>query len=183
VVLDGVSTASVGSRGVDALIAAALWSRSFRVVLAGGLGLRESLVRAGFFPRGEPLPEVDLPPLTAEQVGDYVRCWVEATRPATAPALLFTPDAVRLLALRSRGSLGQVGRLAENMLVLAAWEGRRVLTSWHAWSASERERWEDAAAERLPRRPESWPTEEVLDLIDACRGSAGVGPWPRGRGR
>ncbi|MFO0580883.1 MAG: protein kinase [Anaeromyxobacter sp.] len=178
VVLDGVVAGSPAALGLAELASAALWSRAFRLALAGAPGLREGLVRAGLA-RADQLVEVVVPPLTPEQVGAYVRSWVDASRPGIAPALVFSPDAVRLLALRSRGSPEQVGQLAENMLVLAARDGSRVLTSWHAWAASERDRWDDPRSDLLPRPPPAWPTPEVRELIDACRRSAGVPPWPR----
>jgi len=68
--------------------------------------------------------------------------------------------------------------------VLAAAEHRRTLCSWHAWAASDEERWaEKLPPQALPRRPEAWPPPEVADVIDACRRGAGMPPWPRIAGR
>lgn len=114
----------------------------------------------------------------------YVRSWIGATLAAGAPPIVLSPDAVLLLALRADGDLDRLHLLAENMLVLAAAEGRRTLSSWHAWAASDAERWADGrAAADLPRRPVPWPPPEVADVIDTCRRGAGMPPFPRGGGR
>ena len=69
------------------------------------------------------------------------------------------------------------------MLVLAEAEGRRTLGSWHAWAASDHERWATAPPVEWPARPDRWPPPEVADVIDACRRGAGMPPWPRIAGR
>jgi len=123
--------------------------------------------------------EVAVGRLDRGQVAAYVSAWLEAARPPDSPAILFTPDALRLLAHRSQGSMGRVGVLAENMLLLAAWERRRTVSSWEGWAASDRERWfEKRAPASLPRRPPSWPTAAALEVIDSCRAAEGVPPWP-----
>jgi serine/threonine protein kinase len=114
----------------------------------------------------------------------YVRTWLDATLSPRALPILLSPDAVLLLGLRAGGDLERVHRLAENMLVLAATEGTRTLSTWHAWAASDQERWADGATPpSLPRRPAPWPPPEVVDVIDACRRGAGLPPWPRIAGR
>jgi hypothetical protein len=135
---------------------------------------------------GDPAAQPQLTPLAKEpeRVLDrealraHLRAWLEATLSRSAPPVIVTPDALLLLELRSGGALERVDCLAENMLLLAAAEGRRVLSSWHAWTASDRERWAEGAP-ALPRRPAGWPPPEVVDVIDACRRAAGVPPWPR----
>jgi hypothetical protein len=112
----------------------------------------------------------------------YVRSWIEATLAPGAPPIVLSPDAVLLLALRTDGVLDRIHCVAENMLVLAAAEGRRTLSSWHAWAASDQERWADLGAVVLPRRPVPWPPPEVADVIDACRRGAALPPFPRGAG-
>jgi serine/threonine protein kinase len=121
---------------------------------------------------------------TVEELDAYVRSWIAATlRPGAGPVLL-TRDALLLLALRTDGELDRINCVAENMLVLAAMERRRTLCSWHAWTASDRERWADGVdPAALPVRPETWPPPEVADVIDACRRGAGMPPWPRVAGR
>jgi hypothetical protein len=179
VVLDGVSAPQPPPRGLARLVEAALWSRSFKVLLAGDPGLAGALARAGV--ELDPAAELAVPPLDREQIAAHVRGAIDAALPPHAPPVLVTPDALLLLALRSEGALERVNRIAENMLWLAAAERRRTLTSWHAWAASDLERWSTAhPAATLPRRPERWPPPEVMDVIDACRRGAGLPPWPRG---
>ncbi|HYS79397.1 MAG TPA: serine/threonine-protein kinase [Anaeromyxobacteraceae bacterium] len=119
-------------------------------------------------------------PLAREQVPAYVRSWVEATLAPHAAPIVFSPDALRLMALRSEGALPQLDCIAENMLVLAAAGHCRTLTSWHAWAASDRERWSvQPPPTALPTRPAHWPPPDVIAVLDACRRGAGVPPWPR----
>ena len=176
-VLDGVATPQPSLAGCARVVAAAIWTRSFKVLLAGGTGMAEALTRAGVDFRGGPMTEVALPPLDREQIARYVRAWLQAALAPSAPPVIVSPDALLLLALRSAGGLARINCIAENMLALAAAERRRTLSSWHAWAASDRESW--SASRALPRRPEPWPPPEVVDVIDACRRSAGVPPWPR----
>jgi hypothetical protein len=166
--------------GLASVVGAALWTRAFKLVLCGGPGLVERLAGAGLDLRGERVPELEVPALDREAIPRHLRAWLEATLAAHAPPVIVTPDALLLLALRSEGALERVNRIAENMLLLAAAERRRTLTSWHAWTAPERERLAPVPAAALPRRPASWPPREVVDVIDACRRAAGMPPWPRG---
>jgi hypothetical protein len=179
VVLDGVQLPHPSATGLAALVGGALAARAASLLLAGPPGLPAALARAVDL-RDRPPVEVALPPLDADQVAHYVRAWLAATRPAGAPPIVFSPDALLLLARRSEGVLERIGRLAENMLVLAAAGRQRTITSWHAWAASERDRWADAGpAPALPPRPGGWPPPEVVGVIDECRRSAGLSPWPR----
>jgi type II secretory pathway predicted ATPase ExeA len=159
------------------LTQAAAATRVFAVAVAGPPGLGVALVRAGLVLPGG-VPEVDVPPLGREQVVAYVRSWLSAVRGPGAPLLLFSPDALLLLAMRSGGALGRLNRLAENMLVAAAAEGRRTLTSFHAWTASDRERWAGMPAPPLPVRPAGWPDPGVSSAINACRRAGGLRPYP-----
>jgi type II secretory pathway predicted ATPase ExeA len=177
-VLDGVSAGHPWAAGVGSVVAAAAWTRSFEVLLAGAPGIADDLARAGVDLAGERVPEVPIAPLDGEQLPRHLRGWLEATLARSAPPVIVTPDALLLLELRSGGALERVNCIAENMLCLAAAEGRRILSSWHAWSASDRERWAERRS-ALPRRPASWPPPEVVDVIDACRRAAGMPPWPR----
>lgn len=120
----------------------------------------------------------------AAELDAYLRSWIDATLSPRALPIVVSPDAVLLLALRAGGALERVHCLAENMLVLAATEGTRTLSTWHAWAASDLERWVDGpTAAPLPQRPSPWPPPEVVDVIDACRRGAGLPPWPRIAGR
>jgi type II secretory pathway predicted ATPase ExeA len=167
---------------VAELCGAALWSRGFQLLLVGPPGLGASLAAAtAAEPGGEEIPEVLLPPLAPDQLAAYFAAWVQACRRPGAPALLLSRDALLLLHQRSQGVLERVDLIAENMLLLAAAEDRRVVSSWHAFAASDRQRWADRPpGEGLPVRPAAWPTAEALELLDRCRQAAGQQPWPRG---
>jgi hypothetical protein len=113
----------------------------------------------------------------------YIRSWIGATLAPGSPPIIVSRDALLLLALRSDGVLERINCIAENMLILAAGERRRTLCTWHAWAASDSERWAEGRGTALPRRPHDWPPPEVADVIDACRRGAGIPPWPRIAGR
>lgn len=133
-------------------------------------------------PRATPaplIPEVRGRPLEPREVASYLQLWLTAARAPGERPLLVSPDAVLLVARRSEGVVERIDALAANMLVLAAAERRRVLTTWHAWAASERERWSERPPAALPPRPARWPSADALALIDACRRDAGLPPWPR----
>jgi type II secretory pathway predicted ATPase ExeA len=179
-VLDGAAAPHPSTAGLARIVGAGLWTRSFKLLLAGGVGLVDELARGGVDFHGEQVPEIPLPPLDREQSARYVRGWLEATLAPQAPRVIVSPDALLLVALRSGGALARINRIAGNMLMLAAAERGRMLSSWHAWAASDRERWSGSRAPAaLPRRPERWPPPEVVDVIDACRRGAGMPPWPR----
>jgi type II secretory pathway predicted ATPase ExeA len=179
VVLDGVQVPHPSTTGLSAIVGAAVTTRGFQVLLCGEPGLMDALARTGVDLRGQRPAEVALPPLDADQVAHFVRSWLRATRPREAQPVVFSQDALLLLARRSEGVLLRIGTLAENMLVLAAAERRRTVTAWHAWAASDRERWYGRPAAGLPVRPAEWPTREALEALDACRTAAGLPPWPR----
>jgi serine/threonine protein kinase len=179
-ILDGVTAQHPETPELAKVIAVGLLTRSFKLLLAGGTGLVEALVRSGIDFRGERVPEIPLPPLDRDQVSRYVRRWVEVALAPAAPPVIVSRDALLLVSLRSGGALARINCIAENMLLLAASERRRTLSSWHAWVASDRECWsERRAPAALPRRPAQWPPPEVVAVIDACRRGAGVPPWPR----
>jgi type II secretory pathway predicted ATPase ExeA len=180
VVLEGVTVPHPSTAGLASIVGAALWARSFKLVLSGAPGLVEALARGGADFRGERVPEIGVPPLDRDQLPRHLRGWLEATLAPSAPPIIVTPDALLLLGLRSEGAIERVNCIAENMLVLAAAERRRTLGSWHAWTASDVDRWSKARPAALPSRPKIWPPAEVVDVIDACRRAAGMPPWPRG---
>jgi len=182
VVLDGVTSASTALPSLSRLVAAALWTRAFKVVLGGEAGIVPALSRAGVdFPGGR-ATEIAVPPLPPKATAPYLRGWLDAALGRRAPPILVSPDAALLVSHRSEGAIERVNCIAENMLVLAAAGKGRVLTSWHAWAASDSERWAEARSPALPRRPQTWPSPEIIDVIDACRRAAGMPPWPRGPG-
>jgi type II secretory pathway predicted ATPase ExeA len=179
-VLDGAAAAHPSTAGLARIVGAGLWTRSFKLLLTGGPGLVDELTRGGVDFHGEQVPEIPLPPLDREQSSRYVRGWLEATLAPQAPRFIVSPDALLLVALRTGGALARINCIAENMLMLAAAEQGRMLSSWHACASSDRERWSGSRAlAALPRRPEQWPPPEVVDVIDACRRGAGMPPWPR----
>jgi hypothetical protein len=181
VVLDGALPRRPSAE-VASLARAAVWTRSFQLLLRGPPGLAMELAAAGLGARPDGLREVAVPPLDGEHLSRHLRAWLESTLAPEAPPILVTPDALRLVVLRSEGALARVDCIAANMLWLAAAERRRTLSTWHAWTAPDRERWSDAGSPAaLPRRPEGWPPPEVVDAIDACRRAASVPPWPRPR--
>jgi hypothetical protein len=176
-VLDGVAAATPLPPGLATLLGASVWSRSFKVVLSGAPGLAAKAAAAPEL-SGETVPEISVGPLDRAQLARYLRGWLEATLAPGAAPVLVSPDALLLAALRSEGLVERVDCIARNMLTLAAAERRRTLTSWHAWSAPERERWAENAG-GLPVRPRAWPPAEVVEVLDACRRAAGMPPWPR----
>jgi type II secretory pathway predicted ATPase ExeA len=179
-VLDGVQVPHPSSTGLSAVLGEAASSGAFQVLLCGEPGVVDAMARAGADLRGRRPAEVTLPALDPDQVAHYVRAWLRATRPEGAPPLVFSQDALLLLALRSQGVLQRIDRLASNMLVLAAAERRRTVTSWHAWAASDREPWYGPRLpEGLPARPPAWPPAEAIRALDLCRQAAGLPPWPR----
>jgi len=182
VFLEGVAAPESVS-ALARLVAAALFTRGLKVVLAGEPGLLPELLRAGVdLPAGR-LVEIPVPRFNPDETSRYVRGWLDAALTRGSPPLLLSPDAALLLAHRSGGAVERLNCLAENMLMLAAAQGTRVLTSWHAWTASDAERWAEARTlSEMPRRPESWPAAEVVPILDACRRAAGLAPWPRAPG-
>lgn len=180
-VIDGVQVPHPTSAGLPALAAACLRGRMASLLLCGEPSLREGLARLGGDLGAGRVTEVVMQPLDHEQVASYVRAWLLAVQPPGAPSLIFSPDALLLLAWRSGGVLERTNVLAENMLLLAAAERRRTVTSWDAWAASDRERWYGARRPTLPVRTGSWPSGEAVVALDACRRAAGLPPWPRGR--
>ncbi len=179
-VLDGAVAPHPSAAALAKIVGAGLWTRSFKLLLVGGAGLVDALARGGLDFRGERVPEIPIAPLDREQLSRYVRGWLEATLAPNSPRIIVSPDALLLVALRSGGVLARINCIAQNMLMLAAAERRRTLSSWEAWVASDRECWAGSRSlAALPRRPERWPPPEVVDVIDACRRGAGIPPWPR----
>jgi hypothetical protein len=138
----------------------------------------------GFVRRPFGPDDAHLQDLAAAEIGPFLGARVRSARAAGAPALLFSPDAVQLLASRSGGRPLLLGRLAGNALLLAAIGGSRTVTSWHAWAASEQADWNDAPLPSpLPARPADWPTPDAAALLDAARLAAGLPPFPRPPGQ
>jgi hypothetical protein len=182
VILDGATSARPALASLSRLVAAALWTRAFKVVLGGDAGLIPALAAAGVdFPGGR-ATEIPIPPLGPEATAQYMRGWLDATIDRRAPPVLVSADAALLVCHRSRGAIQRINCISENMLMLAA--GRdRVLTSWHAWTAADDVRWaETRSLSEMPCRPDAWPPAELVEVIDSCRRAMGMQPWPRHAG-
>jgi general secretion pathway protein A len=178
-VLDGVSETTPAFSVIIALLGTALTTRAVTVLMAGATGLVPALGQLGLRQYAEAIREVAVPPLQPAEVGAYVEAWLGAVRAPAAGSPFVSPDALALVALRSAGALSRVNCIAENMLVLAAAQGARTLTTFHAWSAPDRVRWAYGALQDLPRRPAAWPPPEVVEAIDVCRRARNLPPWPR----
>ena len=183
VMLTNVVVPHPSTNGLARIVEAARASGAFKILLTGASGLAAALERCRIAPGDERVPELSLPALERDDIERYVRGWIDATLAKRAGPILASRDAILLLTLRSEGALDRIDCLCENMLVLAASERRRTLCSWHAWTASDVERWATRPLDALPRRPAAWPPPEVADVIDVCRRGAGMPPWPRIAGR
>ena len=161
------------------LASAALWSRTFKLVVAGPPGLGALLAPASAAGQPERPAELAVPALDADQAAHYFRSWLRASRDPDAIALHLSADALLLLAHRSGGRPGLIDVIGWNMLALAAATGRPTITSWHAWAASADGQWPDARPPAaLVTPPSDWPTTEARSILDLCRIRAGLPPWP-----
>jgi type II secretory pathway predicted ATPase ExeA len=178
-IVDGLDGTPELADDLATLASAALWSRTFKLVVAGPPGLGQRLW-------SEPAPgqpargvEVLVPSLDADQVAHYVRCWLRTGRTPGAAPIRVSADALLLLARRSGGRPGVIDVIGWNMLALAAAAGRPTVTSWQAWAASADGPWPEARPPPgLVGAPTGWPTPEARSVIDGCRQAAGLPPWP-----
>jgi serine/threonine-protein kinase len=178
-VIDGLDGRGELAAGLETLVSAAIWSCTFKVVVAGPPGLGQRLQSEAAPGRPPGVIEVAVPPLDAVQVGHYVRGWLRAARPAEAPPIHLSADATLLVAHRSGGRPRVIDVIGWNMLALAAAAGRPTLTSWQAWAADAEARWPEARPPpELVPAPPGWPSPEARSVLDACRLRAGLPPWP-----
>jgi hypothetical protein len=166
IVVDGVSPGTRAAVEISVLARAARSTRYFSLLVIGAADLAEEL--SG----GDAASAlVEMPPLTAPQVASYVEAWLRATRAPDAPPLILTVDAALLVGHRAEGNLHRINTLARHMIAT----GGQILTSWDAWTAAD----DPGAAPRGPgapvRRPTTWPTAQVLRLINQYRVAAGLG--------
>ncbi len=177
--VDGLDGRSELDPDLLALAAAAAWSRTFKLVVAGPAGLGRRLASATDPGERAPWVELPVPALDAVQVAHYVRSWLRASRAPDAAPIHLSADALLLAAHRSGGRPGTVDVIGWNMLALAAAAGRPTLTSWHAWAAAAGTPWPEARPPPgLVAMPPGWPTTEARAVIDECRRGAGLPPWP-----
>ncbi len=181
-ILDGLDGGSGLAPDLQTLASAALWSRTFKLVVAGSPGLGRQLSSETNTAQPDRCVELPVPPLDADQVAHYVRSWLQASRGPGAPPIHLSADALLLIAHRSGGRPGAIDVIGWNLLALAAATGRPTVTSWQAWAAGADAPWPEARAPaKLVAAPPGWPTPEARAVIDTCRRSAGLPPWPEGR--
>jgi len=178
-VVDGLIAPPPAASPLATIVHAPRWTRAFKLLVVGPPGLAEAPL-LGADAAGARAPEVAVPAPDREQLAAYLRAGLAAALAPGAPPVLLSVDALNLVWRASEGALDVAHRTVERMLLLAAAEGGRVLTSWHAWTAQDGARWpEPNQLAALPRRPAAWPPPEVEAVLDGCRGDAGLPPWPR----
>lgn len=155
---------------LTSLAMAAKQCGAFRLVLLGDAVARDFLASTHFGPQGIPCDTIHLPALGTLEVQSYVKAWLQTSHDPLIRSVLFTPDALLLMAHRSRGNLAELNRLSQSMLGVAVRQGRRVLDSWDAYSAMQEK------AVRAAGRPAVWPTPDVLSILNRYRQAAGVMP-------
>jgi hypothetical protein len=165
VVVDGVVPGSRAAMETVVLARAARSTRCFSLLTVGSAALAPDLAGSG--------PEINVitvPALIPAQVLAYLASWLDATLLPDAPPLIVTIDAALLVAHRSEGNLARINALVGTMLATPG----AVLTSWHAWAATEPAGDQAADPLVLPVRPASWPPPEILRLINLYRAAAGL---------
>jgi serine/threonine protein kinase len=166
VVIDGVVAGTRAAADVSVLARAARGTRYFSVLIVGPGEL--STEHGGSIPASA---VVNVPALTPLQITQYLDAWLRATRHPAAPPLVITMDAALIAGHRANGNLDQLNALARQMIARSG----PVITSWEAWTTTDRDT--SGVAEPQPPRPgpAEWPTPEVLQLINHCRLAAGLG--------
>jgi hypothetical protein len=162
IVVDGALAGTRAAADLAVLARAARSTRYFSVLVVGLADLARELA-------ADAPGAVAVPPLRPPQVGRYIDGWLRATRRPDAPPLIVTIDAALITAHRGDGNLHRINALVRRMIA----GGGPVLTSWDAWSTHDGT---DPPANRgiSPVRPASWPTPEVLRLLNRCRQAAGL---------
>jgi hypothetical protein len=163
IVVDGALAGTRAATDLAVLARAARSTRYFSLLVVGLADLARELA-------GDAPSAIAVPPLGPLQVGRYIDGWLRATRHPDAPPLIVTIDAAMIAAHRGDGNLHRINALVRRMIA----GGGPVLTSWDAWSTHEGA--DPPAANRAiaPVRPASWPTPEVLRLLNRCRQVAGL---------
>ena len=182
VVLEGVTVPHPSTAELASLVGAALWTRSFKVLLGGGPGLVEELARAGIDFRGERVPELPSRRSSAGRSRGTCRELARgdarlprasrprhARRPAPARAPLGRRARARQLHRREHAAARR-RRAAPHRLLVARVDGvgPGALVG--------------ARALALPRRPAELASARGRGRDGCCRRAAGMPPWPaRGR--
>jgi hypothetical protein len=162
IVVDGVLAGTRAAAELAVLARAARSTRYFSLLVVGSADLARELA-------GDAIA-VAVPPLGPLQVGRYIDGWLRATRHPDAPPLIVTIDAALIAAHRGDGNLHRINSLVRRMIA----GGGPILTSWDAWSTHEGTDPHAANRAIAPLRPASWPTPEVLRLLNRCRQAAGL---------
>jgi hypothetical protein len=171
-VVDGLVPDAATAKAVALLSGAARGTTYFDVVLVGTLDAADELVAAA---GGEPAVRLLAP--APWQMRDYLVAWLRAAQAAEAPPYVLTGDAALLVWQRAQGSLRRANRIAANMVRLAAHDGRRVLSSWEAWTAPEDEGLpDDHDTSAALHRPAEWLSAEARAVLNACREQVGLPP-------
>jgi hypothetical protein len=160
-VVDAAASLRLQAHTLHALSVASRATEYFSLVVIGGADAGSLL--------NEP-DRVVVPPLTSQQLLDYLRGRIALAREPGAAPLLLTLDAALLVHVRSGGNLAKVNRIATRMLAAAATQRSRVLTSFHAWGAAD-------ATDGMPAassRGRQWPTPEVFVILNAQRAAMGL---------
>ncbi len=177
VFLDGFDIAGDPSNtSLKASLQALQSSRSIVLILVGAPGLDRDLQKQGYLAERGQIYPMTMPALDSLQTMAYINSWINYARDPTSSVLLVTPDASLQVAHWSAGNLALINRISNNMLYLAAFKKRRVVSSWDAWVASaKREKQifvaDDVGPEYIAQ-PEIWPAESALKIIDECRRKA-----------
>lgn len=162
VVVDGVVAGTRATADVSVLARAARSTRYFSLLVVGPPELSTEL--GGSIPASA---VVEVPALTPAQIGPYLDSWLRATRAPDAPPLVITVDAALIAGYRANGNLDQLNALARQMIA----SGAPIVTSWDAWVAIDDDQ---TSTGESPVRPATWPTADVLRLINHCRVAAGL---------
>jgi len=164
IVVDGVSAGTRPAVELAVLARAARSTRYFSLLIVGPAELAREVASA------DAAIAVAVPPLGPLQVGRYIDGWLRATRHPEASPLIVTVDAALIAGHRGEGNLHRINALVRRMIA----GGGPVLTSWDAWSTQNGA--DPLATNRAaaPIRPASWPTPDVLRLINGCRQAAGL---------
>jgi type II secretory pathway predicted ATPase ExeA len=180
-VLDNLTPSATRVAELAELMQAAAKTRYFRVLVIGTPELGERWLRSSSSDEALSLRRIEMPALSGRQTQRYIEDWLHASLGPSSNRPLLTPDAGLLVAHRSAGNLARINRIAARMLAVAAAERRLLLSSWDAWVAPL----DEAPVERTQPepRPRDWPSQEVLEILNAERHAAGIPPrHPRRHG-